>query len=745
MADQFSDYVRAGWKLCAITKGKKAPTYDGWQMPGQEIPEDAADGLDGAGLMHAYSGTCVIDVDDMLRAKPWLMERGVDIEALMAAPDAVRIESGRPHRTKLLYRLDKPMRTLGQKSPGMNGSGLEFRCSTAGMRTVQDVLPPTIHPDTNKPYRWVYSDDMIGHWSAPPPIPAAVLNLWRELTSYAPEEQLPDAQDPEREATSPDKLRQAMEILAKRKDVDSYEDWIDVGMRLHDETRGGNSGFDMWDQWSRGGSKYKGPEDLMPHWLSFGQNTMGPVKTLAPIIREIPADPSEFDEIILQPDAPPEPEPPEVTEKKKQTRKEAIAKLEGSLIYVAAVEKFFDLRRHEIIMTESGMQNMFQPWMPSDGRGGKLDPVKLLKLSQTKRIAQRFGFHPGEPVLFTEDGELTANAYQNKFPDPELLPDISEEDRDRIHWMFDRIADPVYRKWLMQFFAHVVQRPGVRIFSAPLIWSKTTGNGKSMLLEVVPKLLVGKRYSKSATATLLGHAHNDYMQNTWHLCLPEFKAATMTERGSVVEMLKDWITADSITVHPKGLKAYTMVARFFITATSNHPDAIRIENDERRWAIHQLLAAQMTRAERDYIFEQFLSTPRAAGVLRRFFLEFPLDGFDPQAPAPMTADRQEMIENSLGPEADAIQTAIEERTAPFDKDIVLTREATEYVQKTVRNTNARRVGRLLVDQFGGEAKQWRAGKAIYRGVIIANHAKWGMANGQMISAHLTGDDVDLTA
>ena len=740
---EFRKYVEHGWAICAIQKGTKSPNYDGWQMPQNAIPADAADGLDGAGLLHAYSKTCCIDVDDMLKARPWLEARGINLEALMADPRAVRIESGRPHRTKLLYKLDKPMRTLGQKSPGMNGSGLEFRCATAALRTVQDVLPETVHPDTKRPYKWVYGDDLIGHWSDPPALPAALLNLWRELTAQAPEEPLPE--DPEHKAASPEKLRQAMEILAKRKDVDSYEDWVDCGMRLHHESNGTESGFAVWDQWSRGSTKYPGVEAMMGKWLTFGHNP-GPSKTLAPVLRELPADPGEF-EIIPEaaPDAVPEPEPPEVTEKKKQTRKEALAKLEQQLIYVAAVEKHFDLSRHEVIMTESGLQNLFQPWMPSDGKGGKLDPVKLLKLSKTKRIATRFGFHPGEPVLFTEDNELTANAYQNKFPDPALLPEITDEDRARIDWTFNRIADPVYRKWLLQFYAHVVQRPGVRIFSAPLIWSKTTGNGKSMLLEVVPKLLVGKRYSKSATATLLGHAHNDYMQNTWHLCLPEFKAATMTERGSVVEMLKDWITADSITVHPKGLKAYTMVARFFITATSNHPDAIKIENDERRWAIHQLLAAQMTRAERDYIFEQFLSTPRAAGVLRRYFLEMDLDGFDPQAPAPMTVDRQEMIENSLGPEADAIQTAMDQMVPPFDKDVVITSEAAEYVQKAVRSANARRVGRIMVDQFGGEAIQWRAGPAKFRGCIMRNHGKWRFASGKDISDHISGDDVDLTA
>ena len=31
---------------------------------------------------------------------------------------------------------------------------LEFRCGTADGLTVQDVLPPSMHPDTGMPYRW---------------------------------------------------------------------------------------------------------------------------------------------------------------------------------------------------------------------------------------------------------------------------------------------------------------------------------------------------------------------------------------------------------------------------------------------------------------------------------------------------------------------------------------------------------------------------------------------------------------
>src|SRR5450631_25547 len=104
-AVKFSEYTAAGWKLCGIDKGKKGPLYPKWQL--NPIEPDAVDGLDGAGLMHALSGTCALDIDNMARARPWLADKGIDVDALLAADDAVQIDSGRPGRAKLLYRLTR--------------------------------------------------------------------------------------------------------------------------------------------------------------------------------------------------------------------------------------------------------------------------------------------------------------------------------------------------------------------------------------------------------------------------------------------------------------------------------------------------------------------------------------------------------------------------------------------------------------------------------------------------------------
>src|ERR1700743_3372529 len=138
------EYEAHGFKLCAIDPGQKSPKYTGWQKKPMQAEYIEATGAN-VGLLHALSGTCVLDIDNMELARPWLTQWDISLDDLMASPDAVMISSGRSNRIKLLYRMTPPLRTLKPK-----GSGMEFRCATREGVSVQDVLPPSIHPDTRK-------------------------------------------------------------------------------------------------------------------------------------------------------------------------------------------------------------------------------------------------------------------------------------------------------------------------------------------------------------------------------------------------------------------------------------------------------------------------------------------------------------------------------------------------------------------------------------------------------------------
>ena len=67
------------------------------------------------------------------------------------------------------------------------------------------------------------------------------------------------------------------------------DDWIRVGMALHHESDGDDTGFDLWDEWSAGGATYPGTEGLRTQWDSFTRR-QGPGRrqtTMASVIKMV--------------------------------------------------------------------------------------------------------------------------------------------------------------------------------------------------------------------------------------------------------------------------------------------------------------------------------------------------------------------------------------------------------------------------------------------------------------------------
>ncbi|MGD8854501.1 MAG: AAA family ATPase, partial [Gammaproteobacteria bacterium] len=114
--------------------------------------------------------------DQYDKAVGWFAGRSIDLLALLTAEGAVQIKSGRLNKAKLLYRLPFCLKPLPSKAYTEGGGDVvNFRCATADGLTVQDVLPPSIHPDTGKRYEWH------GDWCNLPVIPQELLDVWYEL------------------------------------------------------------------------------------------------------------------------------------------------------------------------------------------------------------------------------------------------------------------------------------------------------------------------------------------------------------------------------------------------------------------------------------------------------------------------------------------------------------------------------------------------------------------------------------
>ncbi len=291
--NKFNDYLEHGWLLVPIPAGQKGPHgagAKGWNRREKCLSHLTATdpNLRNAGLAHAYSGTCAIDVDDYARARDWLAERGVDLDALFMAPDAVQITSGRANHGKLIYTLPEPL--ISKQIKHDKKGVIDFRCATSTGTTVQDVLPPSIHPDTGEPYKWVY-DDLLTDWSTPPEIPADLLKVWIDEVNVA---HMPDVM-PEKGASFDE-----LNMLLKQQDPDmSRDEWVRVGMVIHHETDGTSAGLDIWDTWSQQSSKYVSRQDLETVWRSF-HDTPNAV-TIGALRQSAIATVDEFPDVTVAP------------------------------------------------------------------------------------------------------------------------------------------------------------------------------------------------------------------------------------------------------------------------------------------------------------------------------------------------------------------------------------------------------------------------------------------------------------
>lgn len=137
----------------------------------------------------------------------------------------------------------------------------------------QQFVAYGIHPDTGKPYQWHGLDPLdtfLGTKGALPTVTEAEIDDFLQWVkaSYGPEETPKlseqasvkagikiDTGAPIEESCTPDKVAEALTYI--NPDL-PYDEWVRVLMAVHDEF--GDSGFDLADQWSATGSKYRAGE-----------------------------------------------------------------------------------------------------------------------------------------------------------------------------------------------------------------------------------------------------------------------------------------------------------------------------------------------------------------------------------------------------------------------------------------------------------------------------------------------------
>lgn len=147
----------------------------------------------------------------------------------------------------------------------------------------QAVLPPSIHPETGKPYVWEREFDLdLLAFGVGPSIPVKMIEALgvTNRTTYEFETQEPLD-------FKPGQLEQELSEI-EVSDL-AYDDWIRLGQALHHQFGGAEQGWNLWLQHTRRSTKYNGDDRYArKKWQSFGRYRGRPVtmKTIRHWVQE---------------------------------------------------------------------------------------------------------------------------------------------------------------------------------------------------------------------------------------------------------------------------------------------------------------------------------------------------------------------------------------------------------------------------------------------------------------------------
>lgn len=251
-----SEYIKAGWALCPVGYKDKSPIGAGWNRKENALPEVLANMAPGLGLLHAYSGTAALDIDDVEVTRVLFQAIGIDLDALLNDPATVRITRGDPTRGKIIFRMATPLPSKKILHDGK--TAYELRCATANGLSVQDVLPPSTHP-SGQPYEWQ------GDFRQLSDIPEALLVHWNRLLAPDEPRAVPEFATPK----DWDEINEALTFVSA--DCDR-EIWIQIGMALQatGAAMGDDEGaFGIWDAWSAQSKTKYDPKIMRGQWKSM--------------------------------------------------------------------------------------------------------------------------------------------------------------------------------------------------------------------------------------------------------------------------------------------------------------------------------------------------------------------------------------------------------------------------------------------------------------------------------------------
>ena len=196
--------------------------------------------------------------------------------------------------------------------------------------------------------------------------------------------------------------------------------------------------------------------------------------------------------------------------------------------------------------------------------------------------------------------------------------------------------------YVMKYMAHIIQKPFDVPGTAVIFSSRLHGTGKDTLLNIMRRI-IGRHSTRYGSESQFWNGHDTGKEGAILIHLEEVGVKANKAKS---EELKALITGESISINPKGVKAYDVPNVSRIMMTTNEPDPVKLEDSDRRFLIvnpanrlHAKGPAWWVDVQEHFKNETFLHT------VGRFLEKVDLTGWNPRI-LPMTEVKKIMLEHS---------------------------------------------------------------------------------------------------
>jgi hypothetical protein len=300
------------------------------------------------------------------------------------------------------------------------------------------------------------------------------------------------------------------------------------------------------------------------------------------------------------------------------------------------------------------------------------------------------------------------------------------------------------RTWFERWCAWPLQHPGDKLYTAAVVWGVATGTGKSLVGYSLAKIY-GDNFAEITDQDLQGQ-FNEWAENK-QFVMGDDVAGSEHKKGTA-DRLKFMVTRQQIRLNPKYVPSFVLPDRINYYFNSNHPDAFFVEDDDRRYFVHE--APPVPREPEFYKrYDAWLRSKAGPPALFGHLLRLDLGDFDPKGRAFETRAKRAMISDAKSDVAAWVSRLAE------DPDSVLRLGEVKLERDLFTNAQLLALydpeskGRVTANGLGRELK--RAGiRQALDGLVVAaasgagryyavrNAGHWLKADHAEVAAHLLG-------